>query len=116
MFRLGKGWEAGATFRFVSGNPNTPVIGANLNTITDDYSAVFGRVNARRDAAFNRLDIRVEKGWTFGSGAKLALYLDVQNIYNAVNAEGVSYDYEFNRHETVRGLPIIPVLGIRGEM
>jgi hypothetical protein len=115
VYRLGRGWEAGATFRVVSGNPDTPIVGSNLNTLTGQYSPVFGRVNSLRNAAFNRLDLRIEKLWEFEAW-KLALYLDVQNVYNAENAEGYVYDFEFRERETIIGLPIIPNLGLRGEM
>jgi hypothetical protein len=115
VYRLGRGWEAGATFRLVSGNPDTPIVGSTLNTGTGQYSPIYGRLNSDRNAAFNRLDVRVEKQWTF-TAWKLALYLDVQNVYNAENAEGVTYDYEFRNRDTIIGLPIIPNLGLRGEM
>ncbi len=115
VYRLGRGWEAGLTFRLVSGNPSTPVIGANLNTVTGLYSPIFGPTNSVREPLFNRLDVRLEKQWTF-SAWKLALYLDVQNAYNATNSEGIVYDYEYRQRQSVRGLPILPVLGLRGEL
>src|SRR5207249_460242 len=115
VYRLGHGWEAGLTFRIVTGNPDTPIVGSNLNTLTAEYSPVYGRVNSIRDPTFNRLDARVEKQWTF-TAWKLALYLDVQNVYNTVNPEGRTYDYEYLRYQQIRGLPIIPNLGLRGEL
>ncbi|MDH5672185.1 MAG: TonB family protein [Myxococcales bacterium] len=115
VYRLGRGWEAGATFRLVSGNPNTPIIGDVLNTATGQHSPVFGRVNSARNDAFNRLDLRLEKLWTFDAW-KLAFYLDVQNVYNEVNPEGYVYDYEYRKREPIRGLPILPNLGLRGEI
>ena len=115
VYRLGRGWEAGMTFRLVSGNPETPVAGSSLNVITGESSPLFGRLNSGRSAMFNRLDVRIEKQWTF-TAWKLALYLDVQNAYNASNAEGRIYDYEYRRSAVIRGLPIIPNLGLRGEL
>jgi hypothetical protein len=76
---------------------------------------LFGRLNAIRSPAFNRLDVRIEKLWTFTQW-KLELYLDVQNTYNAENPEGYTYDYEYRRRQPIRGLPLIPILGLRGEM
>ena len=96
MYRLGRGWEAGVTFRLVSGNPDTPIIDSSLNAITGEYSPIFGRLNSIRNPAFNRLDLRVEKQWKF-TAWKLALYLDVQNAYNAQNPEGIVYDYEYRQ-------------------
>jgi TonB family protein len=114
VVRLGRGWEAGALFRLTSGNPDTPVAGAIYNKDSDTYSPVFGELNSIRKPLFHRLDVRVEKQWTF-SAWKLALYLDVQNVYNAVNSENIVYDFEYRNSQQIRGLPILPNLGLRGE-
>lgn len=115
VYRLGRGWEAGATMRLVSGNPDTPIVGASENVIDDQFSPLFGKLNSSRSPTFHRLDLRVAKQWTFRHW-KLSLYLDVQNVYNADNPEGYTYDYEYRKREPVRGLPILPILGIKGEM
>jgi TonB family protein len=115
VVRLGRGWEAGATFRLVAGNPATPIIGAVYNRDTGLYSPVYGVTNSIRSPYFHRLDVRVEKKWTF-SAWSLAFYIDVQNAYNATNAEGIAYDFEYRRSAKIRGIPILPSLGLRGEL
>jgi TonB family protein len=115
VYRLGRGWEAGATFRVISGNPSTPVVGGLFNGDTGQWSPRYGVLNSERNPTFHRLDLRLEKQWTFPAW-KLAGYLDVQNVYNAENPEGKIYDYEFRESTTIRGLPIFPNLGFRGEM
>jgi Carboxypeptidase regulatory-like domain/TonB-dependent Receptor Plug Domain len=115
VYRLGRGWEAGGTFRLVSGNPDTPVVGAVCSADTGQCSPVFGRLNSIRATMFHRLDVRVEKQWTFDAW-KLAFYVDVQNVYNATNAEGVIYDFEYRKSMKISGLPIFPNLGLRGEI
>jgi hypothetical protein len=115
VVRLGRGWEGGLTFRLVAGNPSTPVIGAVYNRDTGLYSPVYGVTNSIRSPYFHRLDARVEKKWTF-SAWSLAFYIDVQNAYNATNAEGIAYDFEYRRSTKIRGIPILPSLGLRGEL
>ncbi|MFW6051023.1 MAG: TonB-dependent receptor domain-containing protein [Myxococcota bacterium] len=115
VYELPKNWEVGATLRLVSGNPQTPVLMGRKSGNDLTHSPVFGRVNSQRNPLFNRLDLRVEKQWVFDAW-KLALYLDVQNVYNAKNPEGTLYNYDFSESEPLRGLPIIPSLGIRGEL
>jgi TonB family protein len=115
IYRLGNGWEAGATFRLVSGNPDTPIQGASENLSTGLFSPAYGALNSIRSPAFHRLDLRVEKQWKF-SAWKLALYLDLQNAYNRANSEGLACDFEYRECTQIRGLPIIPNLGLRGEM
>jgi hypothetical protein len=64
---------------------------------------------------FHQLDIRVDQTWQF-THWKLSAYLDVQNVYNAANVEGLSYNYDYTRRTYTTGLPIIPSLGLRGEL
>lgn len=67
-----------------------------------------------RDAAFHRLDVRLDKTWTF-TDWKLGAYLDVQNAYFRNNPEGRSYNYNYARSSAVTGPPFLPVIGLRGE-
>jgi hypothetical protein len=115
VYRLGAGWEAGATFRMTAGSPYTPVIGSAYNKDTGLYSPIYGPINSARNPYFHRLDVRIEKQWTF-TDWKFAVYLDVQNVYNQGNQEGIAYDYEYRARNRVTGLPILPSLGLRGEL
>jgi TonB family protein len=115
VWSIGDGWEAGATFRLVSGNPYTPVVGSINDLSTGVYRPVYGAVNSERNPFFHRLDVRVQKRFDIGD-VRLILYVDVQNVYNATNREGVSYNYDYTRSSDIAGLPIIPSLGIRGEL
>ncbi|HEX7479911.1 MAG TPA: TonB-dependent receptor [Polyangiales bacterium] len=115
VYRLGRGWELGATFRLVSGNPSTPVIGAVYNADTALYSPVYGPLNSIRSTLFSRLDVRLAKSWRLEPG-KITVYLDVQNIYNRTNAEGIVYDFDYRMSMPVSGIPIFPNLGLRGEL
>jgi hypothetical protein len=65
--------------------------------------------------AFHQLNIRVDKGWKFQTWS-LGAYLDVQNAYNQGNIEGVSYNYNFSQKTFATGIPILPSLGLRGEL
>jgi hypothetical protein len=44
------------------------------------------------------------------------LFLEVLNVYNQGNQEGVTYNYDYRQSQIVSGLPIVPNLGIRGEL
>ncbi len=112
---LGAGWDVGARFRLVTGNPATPVVGSVYDARTGVYVPLYGAVNSERDPMFHQLDVRVEKKFRIGSGG-IAVYLDLQNAYNATNQEGVRYSYDYRQQEPIPGLPILPNLGIRGEL
>ena len=115
VYRLPRNWEVGGTLRLVSGNPYTPIAGSVYDPFYDSYIPINGRVNSRRNPLFNRLDIRVEKQWHF-DGWKLALFLDIQNVYNRQNQEGLIYNYDYTQSTVITGLPLIPALGFRGEL
>ncbi len=114
-YRLGRGWELGASVRLTSGTPYTPVTSATYDATSDTYAARFGRAMSARNPAFSRLDVRVQKTWTFTHWSA-AVYLDVQNVLNAPNREGFAYSYDYRERTGARGLPILPILGLRGEL
>jgi len=115
VYRLGRGWEVGATVRYTSGVPYTPVVASTYDATSDVYSPRNGARMSARNPAFSRLDLRIQKTWTF-SRWSLAAYLDVQNALNSPNREGFSYSYDYRQRQGARGLPVLPILGLRGEL
>lgn len=114
-YQLGSGWEVGARFRFVTGSPTTPVIGSSYNADTFQYSPLYGERNSIRVADFHQLDLRVNKTWRQRWGS-IGVFLEVLNVYNHANQEGVIYNYNYTQSQPLSGLPIFPNLGIRGEI
>jgi TonB family protein len=115
VYNFPRNWEIGGTFRLVSGNPNTPVIGSIYDALNDVYIPIDGRVNSLRNPLFNELNIRVQKKWTFEQW-RLAVFLDVRNAYNYQNQEGIIYNFDYSQQTPLLGLPIIPSIGVRGEL
>jgi TonB family protein len=112
---IGRGWEAGVRFRLVSGNPETPVVGSVFDADSDIYLPLFGPTNSRRLPTFHQLDVRVDKNWKLRRGIKLAVYLDIQNIYNQMNPEAYAYNYDYTERQYFNGLPVLPSLGVKIE-
>ncbi|MBN8229467.1 TonB-dependent receptor [Corallococcus macrosporus] len=112
-YKLPKGWEVGARFRYASGNPTTPVRGAKRDDTSDVFIPYYGLVNSQRLPSFNQLDIRVDKNFVFDTW-NLDVYLDLTNAYNNQSVEGVAYNYNYSEREFFKGLPILPVLGLKG--
>ena len=127
-YRFGNGWEVGARFRLVSGNRVdanvcNPALGtcddARINAIfhaaSGAYTPIrFGGDNEEELPMFHQLDVRIDKSWTFEAW-KLSAYMDVQNVYNNQNVEGITYDFRFSQRQFVTGVPILPSLGLRAE-
>ncbi|GMV44096.1 MAG: TonB-dependent receptor [Myxococcales bacterium] len=112
-FTLPLEFQVGARFRYATGNPQTPVVGAVFDADTGSYTQVAGAPATARLGDFHQLDLRVDKTWTFEDWV-LDTYLEVQNVYNQQNPEGTRYNYNFRQSEPVSGLPIIPGFGIKG--
>jgi TonB family protein len=113
-YQLGRGWSAGARFRYVSGNPYTPVVGSVFDSTSGVFVPIYGDTNTDRLASFWALDLRVDKIWTFKDWT-LTLYLDTQNVTNRKNQEGWTYNYDYTDRTPTTGLPILPILGLKGE-
>ncbi len=114
--KLGRGWQLGARFRYITGTPYTPYVGGVVDYDAGVYAPLEAtKKNSSRLPARHQLDVRVDKTWTFQSW-KLSTYLDVQNVYNRANTEDIGYNYDYSQSKPVAGLPILPILGIRGEL
>jgi len=113
-YNLPYGFDISSRFRLVTGGPITPVVGGVYNSETDRYDRIFGERGSVRKDTFHQLDLRVDKKFVFDTWL-LGFYLDVQNVYNASNQEGIRYNYDFTDKEPVTGLPILPTLGISAQ-
>jgi TonB family protein len=106
--------EVGGRFRYVTGNPDTPIVGSIYDADADVYFPIPGESGSERLSAYHQLDLRVDRRWVFDSWM-LTAYLDIQNVYNRLNPEGYFYSYDFRDRAEVTGLPIIPSIGVKGE-
>jgi TonB family protein len=111
-----EGWRFGARFRYVTGSPYT----ANIGGVMDYDAGAYAPLEAperysSRSGAFHQLDFRIDRTWKFQSW-QLGAYLDLQNIYNHQSPEGVYYNYNFSESKVLKGLPLLPILGVRGEI
>jgi TonB-dependent Receptor Plug Domain len=114
-YDVGRGWRLGGRFRLVSGNLYTPTSGGAFDGTVGSYLSADNAFKfSSRLPTFHQLDARVDKVWQFKDW-KLTGYLDVQNIYNHRAVEAVSYNYDYTTAAFVRGLTLLPSLGLRAE-
>lgn len=71
-------------------------------------------MNTERTGAFHQLDLRVDKRWVYDRWM-LTAYLDLQNVYNRANPVGVEYNYNYRESRPQQGLPLLPIVGLRGD-
>ncbi len=107
-------WEIGVRWRLVTGNTNTPFVGSVYDSDRDSYVGIPGESNSERFPMFHQLDLRIDKKWIFNRW-KLSAYLSLINTYNRENVEGYNYNFDFTERQNVTGLPVLPILGVKGE-
>ncbi|HPF36311.1 MAG TPA: TonB-dependent receptor [Candidatus Krumholzibacteria bacterium] len=115
---LGGGWSCGGRLQFVSGNPDTPILGYTstiyeFDADTGEYVAVNGEYFSTRMDPYLRLDVRVDRAFT-AWGADCSAYLDIQNASQPLydSPEGYVYNYDYSQRKAYGGI-ILPALGLR---
>ena len=111
---VGRNWRLASRFRYVTGNPSTPITGAIFDSDSDSYSPIRGAIYSTRMQPFMQFDIRIDKKWVYNRWI-LSVYLDIQNVTNRKNPEAVRYSYDYSQMAVVSGLPVFPTLGLKGE-
>jgi hypothetical protein len=107
-------WKLSSRFRYVTGNPVTPVTGGTFDADNDVYTPTRGPFYSERLEPFVQLDLRLDKKWVYDTWL-LWGYIDIQNITNRENPENIRYSYDYSQKRTVSGLPTLPTIGVRGE-
>ena len=105
--QVGAHWRIGGRFRAASGNPYTPVAGAYFDPNQHKWIAIDGPTLSQRLPAFAQLDLRIDRTWRHWD-----LYLDIQNVTNRTNVEGLDYSADYSRQSYTTGLPILPSIGL----
>jgi TonB family protein len=113
-YEITQGFQAGVRFRYTTGAPRTPVVGAYFNSKDQVYEPIYGAHNSVRLPAFYSLDVRVEKSFTLRR-LKFNAFADVQNVTNRKNPEEIIYSADFAQHGYISGLPFLGIVGARME-
>lgn len=100
-------WRLGARVHYVSGMPYSPTIGYDPDgdPVFDPYAGQL--------PDFFQADLRLDRVWRRAWGT-IDLYFDIQNVTNRRNVEGrePSDDLMIGGDEDIRGLPIMPFIGV----
>ncbi len=119
-YKWGKGWRLGGRFRLVSGDLYTPsTAGAFDATVGEQLGVSAYPPYGSRLPLFWAFDIRGDKTWTFKAWkreVKFSMYIDIQNLFNASDPQGLTYNYNYTQSAYINGLPILPSIGLRGEL
>ena len=112
---LPRHWEVGIRFRYVTGDPYTPVTGGIFDADTGGYDPITGPLFSTRFNSFLELDLRIDKQWIYDTSI-FHLYLDILNVTNRQNPEFIVYSYDYSQSGTASGIPFLPTLGVKVEL
>lgn len=111
--KLPSGFSVGTRVQLVSGSPLTTYDGGVFAADKADFDPIIPADDGHsHQSLFHEVDIRVDKTWSF-TELDLTGYLDLINIENAYNPEFLQWDYRYRDFAFVRGLPILPSLGLQ---
>lgn len=112
-------WEIGAKWQFRTGNPYTPVLGADLKIDPRNgkfiYVPTYAETNSARFPAYHRLDAKISKAFRFDNW-QMRVFLELLNVYNRKNLLQFNYSDDYSEKEDIYQFPIIPYLGITVEL
>ncbi|MEO7033229.1 MAG: TonB-dependent receptor plug domain-containing protein [Polyangiaceae bacterium] len=109
-------WTFGLRFRYATGAPRTPVLGALYDERDNVFQPIFGAHNSLRLPAFWQLDARLDRALALGQHRRLVAYVELLNVTNRANGEEYRYDTDFGRRGVISGLPFVGVVGARLEL
>ncbi len=109
-YRLNKKWEFSARTTVTSGRPYTPF---DTTLSTEQRRGIFDltRVNDLRVPAYIRIDVRVDRTFTFRD-KPLLVFLGAQNVINRENISGYQWARRANRPVANEQLGLFPIIGL----
>jgi hypothetical protein len=112
---LWTGLSFGARVRATSGGPYERIRAAIYDADADAYEPIRTGAAGDRLPNFFQLDVRVDRTWRRPTWS-FSAYLEVQNVTNRRNAEGVAYSHDYGEQGVLSGLPFFPAFGLRAEL
>ena len=106
------GWRFGGRFTLATGRPIREVERGVYDADANAYDAVFTGDRVRLPI-YHQLDVRLDRDFNIDNVVRGTVFLEVMNVYYAENAEGVIYQYDYERSVPLPGMPILGTIGIR---
>jgi hypothetical protein len=98
-FRPVPAWTVGLSWRWASGRPFTPILGARA--AGDGYLPIYGPINSERLPPYARLDLSVSHPSQL-AGLPVILFAGLSNALGRANVFQYTYSADFSRRQPVR--------------
>ncbi|MBN2370271.1 MAG: TonB-dependent receptor [Vicinamibacteria bacterium] len=106
-------FEISTHFCYSSGPPMTPLI-ADESRAQNRMVLDFNRINAERAPLYHRLDVRLDRRFSFGWGNFVA-YIEVDNVYDRKNIRFETWNSNTRQREFEYQAGLLPIAGINVE-
>ncbi len=128
-YTFNKKWKLSTTTKFGTGLPATPLIGTSRYQIDNasdgyggggdpdpideyDYAPINGAYNSDRLPLFFNMDVKLTMPFFWDNWS---MYIQIINAFSYTNVESYTYSKDYSKRKEVKGLPLIPIFGIRAE-
>jgi len=112
-YRFSNDWRLSSLFKYHSGQPYTPIIGAEDIQGESYKRPIYGESFSKRVPESYDLDIQIGKTFKY-SDSSLEVVLELMNITELFrdNIEGYSYDDEYKSKKEEKGIGALPAIHV----
>ncbi len=93
--------QVGLNYKYATGKPFTPVIGAKFISYQNIYEPVYGNNNSERLPSYQRLDLRITYLTQLFNNYFSIFYVEGLNILNINNIFDYSYNFDYSNKKKV---------------
>lgn len=98
-----KGWTVGASWRWASGKPLTPIIGG-ADDGSGGFQPIYGAPYSDRLPPIQKLDLMFSRYWRTSERTNLVTYLTLSNALNRANVYTYGYSNDYSQRYPVSSL------------
>ncbi len=100
-YNFSKAFQLGLNYKYATGKPYTPVIGANYDSTLHVYEPIFGLKNSMRYKDYQRMDIRLTYLTRLFERHFTVVFVEVLNVLNYKNIFGYTYSSDYSKQKEV---------------
>ncbi len=109
-YKINPGWDVGFKWRYSSGQPTTPILGAVFDSLNNRYLPFYGPLNSSRLPDYHRLDFSTSLTTVYDTW-QWRFYLEILNVYNHPNVFTYDYNSDYTQRRELLQLPFLPYIG-----
>ena len=100
-YDINQSFQIGVNYKYATGRPFDPVIGADFIPVLGIYEPVYGKKNSARYSDYQRLDVRLTYLTQLFDNYFTVFYLEGLNILDINNIFGYSYNVDYSKRSNI---------------